>query len=87
MATCAITATGINGPFIQPTNTAPDSCAEFILLSKTDWDVYNAVITTAPAQPTAADVLYVTSWGFGVVIFFWSLGFALGIALDMIRKA
>jgi hypothetical protein len=34
----------------------------------------------------ASTVAYVTSWGFGVVIFFWSLGYGIGAVLKLIRK-
>ena len=34
-----------------------------------------------------ATILECFSWGFGVVIFFWSMGFGLGVALDVIRRA
>lgn len=35
----------------------------------------------------AADVLYAFRWGFGAVLLGWSLGFAVGVAVDLIRKA
>lgn len=34
----------------------------------------------------AEQILLVWSWGFGSIIFFWSLGFGVGVALDVIRK-
>jgi hypothetical protein len=34
----------------------------------------------------AVSILEVFSWGFGVVLLFWSIGFSLGVALDLIRK-
>jgi hypothetical protein len=34
----------------------------------------------------APTVLLVWSWGFGSVLFMWSLGYALGVAVDVIRK-
>ena len=35
---------------------------------------------------TTPQVLYVVSWGFGVVLFGWLLGWGLGLALGLIRK-
>lgn len=35
----------------------------------------------------APTVLYVWSWGFGVILFFWSIGFAAGAAIRAIRMA
>lgn len=40
-----------------------------------------------PLGITAPDVLYVFSWGFGAVLFFWSIGYAAGVAIEAIRKA
>ena len=34
----------------------------------------------------AATILYVWSWGFGSVLLSWSLGYAVGVAVDTIRK-
>jgi hypothetical protein len=34
----------------------------------------------------AADMTQAFGWGFGAVVLFWSLGFGLGVAVDIIRK-
>lgn len=34
----------------------------------------------------APDILYVFSWAFGVVILFWSLGWAVGVGVSMLKK-
>lgn len=34
----------------------------------------------------AATILYVWSWGFGSVVFMWYLGYAVGVAKEMISK-
>lgn len=34
----------------------------------------------------APTLLLVWSWGFGSVLLMWSLGYALGVAVDVIRK-
>lgn len=34
----------------------------------------------------AADILYVFKWGFGAVVLAWSLGFAVSVAVELIRK-
>jgi hypothetical protein len=36
---------------------------------------------------TAENILYVWSWGFGVVLFSWSMGFTIGLGLSAIKKA
>lgn len=35
----------------------------------------------------AETILLVWSWGFGSVIFMWFLGYCIGVAVDLIRKA
>jgi hypothetical protein len=35
----------------------------------------------------APTILLVWSWGFGSVILMWSLGYAVGAVIDLIRKA
>ncbi len=34
----------------------------------------------------SADIVAVFGWGFGVVVLAWSIGFAIGVAVDVIRK-
>lgn len=34
----------------------------------------------------ASTIAFVWSWGFGAVIFSWSIGFCLGVALKVIRS-
>lgn len=35
----------------------------------------------------SATIFYVWSWGFGSVIFFWFLGYCVGVAKQVIRQA
>lgn len=37
--------------------------------------------------PTAAQILYVFSWGFGAIVFFFFLGFVIGIVAKVIKSA
>lgn len=34
----------------------------------------------------AADIALAFGWGFGVVVLMWSFGYAVGVAVDLIRK-
>lgn len=34
---------------------------------------------------TAPEVLYVLSWGLGFILFMWSLGYGIGVAVKLIR--
>lgn len=38
-------------------------------------------------KPSAADIAYVFSWGFGAVVFFFFMGFVIGIAAKLIEEA
>lgn len=38
-------------------------------------------------QPTAEQIAFVFSWGFGAVVFFFFLGFVVGVASRVISKA
>lgn len=39
-----------------------------------------------PLGITPTDVLYVFSWGFGVILAFWALGYGAGCMISAIRK-
>lgn len=39
-----------------------------------------------PLGITPVDVLYVLTWGMGVVLFMWSLGYGIGAAVAAIKK-
>ena len=54
-------------------------CDNLIILSYSEFAQFSEQITTA-------QVLTDFSWGFGVVLFFWSLGFAVDVAQKLIRK-
>lgn len=76
MAQCAVI--DKSGKLILTADT-PDTCAGYVLLSPADYGLMVQSYQIAPA-----DVLYVFSWGFGAVLFFWSLGFAVGAAKKLI---
>jgi hypothetical protein len=42
--------------------------------------------TFADLGITAADITYVWSWGVGVVLLLWSLGFGVGVVLRVLRE-
>lgn len=69
---------------VQPINANPDgSCPQdaFIILNNADYSLMVQAYQVTPEQ-----VLQVFTWGFGVVLFFWSLGYAVGVAKQMINK-
>jgi hypothetical protein len=46
---------------------------------------YATLLETYPVEAT--DIAYVFSWGLGTIIFFWYLGFVIGVAKKAISKA
>lgn len=57
------------------------TCSAYVLLNQSD---YSLMVQSYMITPE--EVLSVFSWGFGVVLFFWSLGFAIGAAKTAISK-
>ena len=45
-------------------------------------------IALVPANTviTSAEILYVISWGFGVVLLGWAIGYVLGLVIGIIKK-
>ena len=71
-----------NGGKLTITTDPLTSCPGFVVLESADLPAlggFQVVTVTAP------DVAYVLSWGFGVVLFFWSLGYAIGAAKRAIK--
>lgn len=79
MATCVtVNADGT----LSASTLSPVDCTSYVLLDASD---FRTMVKTYDIPPE--DVLYVFSWGFGVVLFFWSLGYAVGIAKSVIKMA
>lgn len=67
---------------LQTVNLNPDgSCSAYVLLDQSDYGLMVQAYTVTPEQ-----VLQVFSWGFGAVLLFWSLGYAIGAAKLAISK-
>ena len=43
------------------------------------------VLGDALYNPTPEAILYVFTWGFGAILFSWSLGYAVGAAIKAVR--
>ena len=70
--------------FVQRVNANADGTCPtnaFIILNNSDYSLMVQAYEVTPEQ-----VLQVFTWGFGVVLFFWSLGYAVGVAKQMINK-
>lgn len=68
----------------QPLTTG--GCPSLVVLSNADYSAINLATTGATEPITPAQVQTVFSWGFGVVLLFWSLGYAIGAAKMAISK-
>jgi len=60
---------------------ADGTCSNYVLLQQSDYSLMVQSYNITPEQ-----VLSVFSWGFGVVLLFWSLGYAIGAAKMAISK-
>lgn len=79
MATCF----SVNnlGQFVPDASTPPAECAGYILLDAQDY-----ALMVQSYNITSQELASVFGWGFGVVVFFWSLGLAIGVAKSVIKR-
>lgn len=68
------------------TPNASGACPSLVLLSNADYANISLATVGASEPITPEQVTLVFSWGFGVVLFFWSLGYAVGVAKSVINK-
>lgn len=50
------------------------------------WIDSSLIVSASDIGITADQILQVITWGFGVVLLGWVLGYGLGLGLGMIRK-
>lgn len=97
MAVCITIGTGLldNGK-VSVTGASPSSCGGYVILNSAEYQVItqaNAHLQEPDLSGSVdfdvmpADIAYVFSWGFGAVLFFWFLGYSVGIAKGLINKA
>jgi hypothetical protein len=76
-ATCA---TADEAGVMQTTNEEPSNCADYVLLSQSDYD--------ALRNPFGLDPDFsVVYWSAGATLLMWSLGLGAGAIFNIIRKA
>lgn len=51
------------------------------------WIESSTIANLADVGVTPEQMIFVIGWGFGVVLFGWILGYGLGLALGLIKKA
>lgn len=78
MASCAVVQ--FDGT-LKLTNDSVSNCSSYVVLDSSD---YSLMVSSYSVQPS--EIAYVFSWGFGVVLFFWFLGYSIGIAKGVINK-
>jgi hypothetical protein len=84
VATCADLVSQAGGVWsFQVNATAVDQCAAYVLLDPGEY----GVISTYGGELTPDNVLYVFTWGMGAVLAMWALGYSVGIATGLIRRA
>lgn len=66
--------------------TSSGACPSLVVLSNADYQTITLATATTAEPITAETVTSVFGWGFGVVLFFWSLGYAVGVAKQIINK-
>lgn len=49
-------------------------------------ELEDTALVNSITNPTPSEIAFVFSWGFGVVLFFWSLGFGISAAITTIKK-
>lgn len=62
------------------------ACPSLVLLGQSDYSSIQMSVVSTSEPITPDQVLHVFSWGFGVVLLFWSLGYAIGVAKMAISK-
>ena len=72
-----------NGTLQSVAKNTDGSCPSnaFVLMQQNDYALMVQAYEVTPEQ-----VLSVFTWGFGVVMLFWSLGYAVGVAKQAISK-
>lgn len=60
---------------------AIENCSGYVMLDTAEYSIYQSMVEITPA-----DILYVFSWGFGVVLFFWFLGACIGAGKKGVNK-
>lgn len=68
-----------NGSITSQAPLTNGTCENLVLVNQNEFEF-------SYAQITASEILTDFSWGFSVVILFWSFGYAVGVGKDMLKK-
>lgn len=63
-----------------------DTCTGFVVLEPFEYFNTYQAMDLALLDITPENILFVLTWGMGVVLFMWSLGYAIGAAVKLIKK-
>lgn len=61
---------------------APCASSDSVIMTTGEYQALVPVNTVI----TSAEILYVISWGFGVVLLGWAIGYILGLVIGIIKK-
>jgi len=75
-----ICTTIINGIVKQVPFNTNGTCPNLVELSYTEF------VNISNSQITASEILIDFTWGFGAVLTFWSIGYAIGVTKAVIQK-
>lgn len=86
MQCVSVSTVGGNTTLIMDTPDSSGACPSLVLLGQSDYSSIQMSVVSSSEPITPDQVLFVFSWGFGVVLLFWSLGYAIGAAKLVISK-
>jgi hypothetical protein len=67
---------------LKAVTSSAETCAGYVALDPAE---YLSLVSSF--TPTPEEILFVFSWGFGTVVFFWFLGASIGAGKKGINKA
>ena len=84
MSICVIV--NSSGLLEQSVSSMPD-CAGYALLELSEWNLYNNPFNAELLGITPENILYVYTWGMGVILAVAAIGYAVGSAKKTVNKA
>lgn len=82
----------LSGPIeavIVPSSQTEITCTTYLLQTAAEVNAQVATITNLSLETIGIDpaqIFYVYTWGAGAVLFMWKFGYAIGAAIDAIKK-
>lgn len=67
--------------YITATGDEVADCTALVLISAPEYSYISSF-----AMPTAAELLWLYTWGMGAILLPWSIGYAIGVAKKTVNK-